>query len=162
MKKIKAIALFSLLTVLGLASCQQTEERACQDVANKIQNNEALTDDDYTRMIEYVGDYAQKAEQYVVNDNSEQLQGELQQLNKEYPLVDTFRNCIKNTPLDKFNSDNMALLQKYGGLTEFDVPEGMTLQTDKDAAGLIVETPQNQQDSAVVAGAVDEAKIENK
>ena len=160
MKKIRTIAACAVMALIGLTACQETSERACQDVANKIESNEMLTNDDYTRMIEYVGEYAQKAQEYVVNDNSEQLQGVLEQLQKEYPLVDTFRNCIKNTPIDKFDADNMALLQKYAGLTEFTAPEGMTLQTNTEAAGLEVATPDSGVNNGVVAGAVDEEKVE--
>lgn len=159
MKKIKTFAVCSVLALMGLGACQQTEERACQDVANKIESNEVLTNDDYTRMIEYVGEYAQKAQEAVVNDPSGEMQGVLETLQKEYPLVDTFRECIKNTPMDKFDENNLALLQKYAGLTEFTAPEGMTMQTDPQAAGLEVATPDTA--NGVIVGAVDEAKVEN-
>lgn len=160
MKSIKTLMAMFFVAMLGLTACQQTEDRACQDVADKIKSNETLTDDDYTRMIEYVGAYAEKAQPYVVNDSSTQMQGELDALNKEYPLVQLFRNCIKTTPLDKLSADNQALIQKYGGLIEFDVPEGMTLQTDPQAAGLEVAVPDSA--NGVVAGAVDQEKVENK
>lgn len=162
MKRITTLATGMFVALLGLVACQQTEERACQDVADKIQNNQELTSDDYTRMIEYVGEYAEKAQDYVVNDNSEQLQGELQRLQKEYPLVDLFRTCIANTPADKFDADNLSLLQKYGGLTEFTMPADMSISTDAKAAGLEVATPDSGVDNGVIAGGVDEEKVENR
>lgn len=158
MKKIRFVLALSIMAVFGLVACHGTEEGACQDVANKINNHEELTNDDYTRMIEYVGEYAEKAQQYVVAADDAENQAALQKLQEEYPLVNLFRDCIKQTPADKFDSDNKALIEKYGGLVEFTMPESMSLTTDPDAAGVLVESPDSA--NGVIAGAVDTIKVE--
>lgn len=162
MKKIKTLLAFTFVVLLGLTACQQSVEREAQNVADKINNKEALTEDDYTLMIKYVGEYAEKAQPIVVNENGQQMQGQLDAIKQEYPLADIFRNCIKSTPIDKFNKDNLDLLQKYGGLVEFTMPEGMTLQTDPQAAGIEMATPPAGDNNGVVAGGVDEVKVEKK
>ena len=157
MKKFKTIAVGSVLALIGLTACQETSERACQDVAAKIESNEVLSQDDYTRMIEYVGEFAQKSQDAVVNDPQGEMQGVIETLKKEYPLVDTFRDCIRNTPIDKFDADNQALIQKYAGLVEFTAPEGTEIQTNKEAAGIEVATPNSA--NGVVAGGVDQETV---
>lgn len=157
MKKIKTIAVCSVLVMMGLTACQQTSERACQDVANKIESKEVLSQDDYTRMIEYVGEFAKKTQDAVVNDPDGEMQGVIESLKKEYPLVDTFRNCIKNTPIDKFDADNQALIQKYAGLDEFSAPEGTMIQTNPNAAGMEVAAPDSS--NGVIVGAVDQESV---
>lgn len=161
MKKIGFICMMVLLAAVGMSSCAESSEKKVKNVANKIEANEELTAEDYTCMIDYVGDYAEKAQKYVdmmINgtDNAEATAG-MNQLKDEYPYLDTFRNCIRVTPMSKFSSENLEQIGKYAGYIEFSAPAGYTLTTDPAAAGMEVAAP--SVDNGVVAGAVDTIEI---
>lgn len=157
MKKIGLMMVASIVALFTMVSCggagTSAEDRA---IEQKIENGEELTSEDYTHIINYVGEYAEKAQEYVVN-GGEDANEELAELNEEYPLVDTFRECLKITPLDKFNGDNLKLIGKYVGYIEFSAPNGYMIQTDANAAGMEVATPDSA--NGVVAGAVDTTKV---
>lgn len=152
MKKLSYICMMALFAVFFLNSCGGTDSGKDQEIANKIANKEALSPEDYTRMIEYVGEFAEKAQNYVVGQSEEDSQ-KLAELTAEYPLLDVFRNCIKETPLDQFSASDLEIMQKYAGLDEFSVPEGFEIQTNAEAAGMEVAAPDSA--NGVIAGAVD-------
>lgn len=163
MKKISIFYLMAMLLTIGIVSCDESAQKD-QNIANKIEQKEALNEDDYSRIIEYVGEYAKKAQKYVdmqINDqnNAEATQG-MDALKEEYPLVDTFRNCLKDTPASQLSPANLEKVGKYAGLIEFTAPAGYEIQTNAKAAGLEEATPDSA--NGVVAGAVDEAKVEDK
>lgn len=165
MKKIGILAAMAFMVAVGFSSCQERREKVDDEIAYKIENKEALTSDDYTRMIQYVGEYAQKMQPYLdlqINDTeSVEAKEGIAKLNEEYPLVDAFRKCIAQTPLNDFTPDNLNLLQQYAGYLEFTVPDGFTIQTNPEAAGLEVEAPEGQPGSeGVVVGAVDTAVVD--
>lgn len=155
----------AVCTIAGMTSCSETSLKEDQNIAYKIENKETLTDEDYSVMIDYVGAYAEKAQKYVdmqINgtDLSEAAAG-MQELNHEYPLLNTFRNCIRFTPAADMTPENLEKVQKYAGYIEFSAPAGFTIQTaGPDDAGDQVEAP--QEENGVVAGAVDEVKVENR
>lgn len=161
MKKLGIICMMAIIAAIGMSSCEESSEKKDKEIAYKIENNEALSSDDYSRMIAYVGEYAEKAQKYIdmqINgeDNSEAVAG-LANLKEEYPLVETFRDCIKVTPLNKLSNDNLDEIAKYAGLIEFSAPVGYTIQTDPEAAGLEEATPAT--DNGVIAGAVDTLEV---
>lgn len=160
MKKIGFLATAALAAVIGLSSCQGARENMDESISNKIENKQTLTSTDYTRMIEYVGEYAEKAQKYldmqILDTQSTEAKEGLAQLNEEYPFVDEFRKAIATAPLTNFSEDNLNLIQKYAGYLEFSAPAGFNIQTNPEAAGMEVEAPDVNPDStAVVAGAVD-------
>ena len=157
MKKLSFFFMMALLAVAGLVACNDTKGEAEQAIVDKIQKNQALTQDDYAKMIEYVGEYATKAEPYVVGEGPQAQEG-LTQLKSKYPFAQTFNDCIKNTPTEKFNKSNLKKIQKYAGLVMFDAPEGYEINTDPQAAGIEVQTPDSA--NGVIAGGVDTVKVE--
>ena len=151
----------AVLLAIGMSSCTESSEKQDKAISYKIESNEQLSEEDYGRMIDYVGEYAQKAQKYVdmqINgtDTQEATQG-MQKLAEEYPLVDQFRNCIRQTPLEKLSASNQEKIGQYAGLIEFSAPAGYDIQTNAKAAGLEVATPET--DNGVVAGAVDTLKV---
>lgn len=143
MKSVKILLAGAILASGLMVSCKESNDKLDKNLAYKIENKEALTDVDYTRMIEYVGEYAVKAQKYeddLINGvNQIEAQEGLDKLNAEFPYLVTFRNCIKTTPVEKFSSDNKELLVKYQNYIEFSLPLDMTYQTLPGEAGIIVD-----------------------
>lgn len=159
MKKLGLLGLFAACAI-ALTACQETSERSDANLVNKIQNHEALTAEDYSRLIEYTGAYAEKAQPFVdmlINDQEAEGQAGLDKLNAEYPDIDLFRNCLKRTPASKLSENDLQEVAKYAGYIEFSAPVGYEIVTNPDAAGLEVAAPAT--DNGVVAGAVDEVKV---
>lgn len=159
MKKLGIICFMAILAAFGLNSCggagTKAEDKA---IAEKIENGEDLTSDDYSHLINYVGEFAQKAQPYVV-EGGDSANEELATLRDEYPYLDTFRECLKVTPVDKLSDSNLSEVGKYAGLIEFSVPIGYALTTDPEAAGLEVAVPDSA--NGVIAGAVDTVTVKN-
>lgn len=165
MKKIGIICAMALVALAGLSSCQETSERHEREIAYKIQNKEALTDADYAMMIDYVGEYAEKAQKYVdmqINGTDLQEASEgMMKLNGEYLYLNEFRNCIRFTPVSQLNEENLNKVGEFAGYVEFTAPSGYTIQTmGPKEAGLEVAAP--EEENGVVAGSVDEVKEELK
>ena len=164
MKKIGIFCAAALFAAASLASCQETSEKQEQNLSYKIENGEALTADEYSQIIDYVGEYAEKAQKYVdmqINgtDLAEAAAG-FKKLNEEFPFVSEYRTCLRFTPASSLSEENLEKVGKYAGYVEFTAPSGYTIGTDQEAAGLEVQTPDT--DNGVVAGAVDEVKETDK
>ena len=154
MKKI-LFSLMALIVAVAVTSCTGTVDEAGK-VAEKMKTGQQLDPADYSTMIKYVGEYAEKMQPYVVEGTEGQYDAEKAKLAEEYPYVAEFRDCIAHTSLDQLSEEDMQLVNKYAGYIEFTAPEGTTIQTDPEAAGLEEATP--EQPDGVVAGAVDEVK----
>lgn len=165
MKKISIMLSAVALTAAALVSCTETTAKQEQTIAYKIENKDALTPEDYSAMIDYVGEYAEKAQKYVdmqINGEnlSEAAEG-MSKLNEEFPFVNTYRNCIRFTAASSLSPENLEKVGKYAGYIEFSAPSGYTLQTAApNEAGLIESTPDTT--NGVVAGSVDNVKVEEK
>ena len=156
MKKLGIICFMTLLTAFVMNSCGGAGSNA-QDkkIEDKIENGGDLTSEDYSRMINYVGEFAKKAQDIAVNSNNSDEQ--LAQLREEYPFLNLFRDCIANTPVDKLNESDLKDVAKYAGLVEFTTPIGYELTTDPKAAGMEVQTPDSE--NGVIAGGVDTVSV---
>lgn len=164
MKKIGFMLAMALFVAVGVTSCTGSSEKEDKAVADKIENKEKLTDADYSLIIDYVGEYAEKAQKYVdltINgeDPVEANEG-MEKLKEEYPDLDLYRNCLKATPLDALSPDNLEKVKKYAGYIEFTAPEGFEISTNVKAAGVEVATP--DEENGVVAGAVDTVGVSKK
>lgn len=164
MKKAIFVAALAMAGAISLWSCQESTEKQENTIVNKIEAGEALTQDDYSVMIDYVGEYAEKAQKYVdmeINDeNLAQAATELNNLNKEYPDLIVYRNYLRLTPSSALSADNLEKVGKYAGYVEFTAPSGYTLETAPSSdAGMEVEAP--PVDNGVVAGAVDNVKVDD-
>lgn len=162
MKKFAAILMTALFIGAGLSSCQESREKQDKTIIYKIENKDSLSSEDYGRMIQYVGEYAEKAQKYLDMQNADATSTEaaegLATLKEEYPHVDIFRNCIRETPLSVFDESNLKEIGKYAGYIEFDVPNGYEIQTaGPDAAGFEVESQPG--DSSGQVQSVEEEKV---
>lgn len=155
MKKLGIICLMALFAIAGMVSCQSSAN-ADKEIQNKIEHDGELTQEDYTHMIKYVGEFAEQAQKYVTQNGASSTE-EIDQLKKEYPYLDMFRDEIASGALKDFSKENLELIGKYAGLTEFTAPAGFNLQTDPNAAGIEVAAPDSA--NGVIAGGVDTVKV---
>lgn len=154
MKKIGFFLISALLIIGGLASCGS--KSSDETLATMIENGDQLSQEDYTVIINYVGEYAEKAQQYAVATGDEAAE-QLANLKKEYPYLAVYRDCIGATSLKDLSKENLELIGKYAGYVEFTTPAGFTIQTNPEAAGLEVATPDSA--NGVIAGAVDTIEV---
>ena len=159
MKKFGIIYFMAILAAFGLNSCGDGAGSTAQDraIADKIENGEELTSEDYSHIINYVGEFAQKAQPYAV-ETSDKASEEMANLRSEYAYLATFRSCLETTPVDKLSDDDLKEIGKYAGLIEFSVPIGYTLTTNPDAAGIEVAVPDSA--NGVIANVVDTVAID--
>ena len=163
MKKSGLLAVAAIAGVLTFGSCQESSEKQEGNIAFKIENKEAISQDEYATIIDYVGEYAEKAQKYVdmeINgDNLAEAAYDLNKLNEEFPYLTVYRNYLRLTPSSCLSEENLEKVGKYAGYIEFTAPSGYTLETAPASdAGMAVEAP--PVDNGVVAGAVDDVKVD--
>lgn len=167
MKKIHILITLALMAVFGLMSCgHKTEiEKKADSVAEKIDKGEPLTELDYNVMIQYVGDFAQKAQPFddsIINEKGiDDAQRQLDSLKEKYPLVDKFRNSIHDALVADLGPDNVTLINHFGHYIEFTIPAGMSVGSgDFGVGGMEVATPPAGDSNGVIAGGID--TVENE
>ena len=166
MKTLKLI-LAAMLIMAGASACSNKDEAA--RVAEKIEKGDPLTQGDYTAMIKYVGDFATKAQpvQNRINnmsaDNPEasRLTAQIDSMRNTLPYLELFTGTICKASQSEIGKDNVDLVNKYAPLEWFTSPDWATVSELPGVAGEIVETPAPGQDTAVVAGAVDQEVVHN-
>ncbi|MCM1369648.1 MAG: hypothetical protein NC204_04675 [Candidatus Amulumruptor caecigallinarius] len=157
------LALMAVLLLTFVSSCSKTSPR---DVAAKIDAKESLSQNDYGVIIDYCGEYAEKAQNYFniisgqPNDSTRvavEASQNLATLYQEYNYLDLFRNTlysISDSDLDKSNIDKV---NKYSKLEAFPLPGGAGVALENpDVVGMIEDTP-NSDTSAVIATGDGEA-----
>ena len=152
MKKIvtalKACA--AVMLVALVASCGQ-KAPTVEEVAAKVNDGQALTQADYKTMIDYVGEYAAKAQDYYnqinaqPNDSTAQYieaSNELAALYAKYTYLDSFRTALSNADASNFDDTNLELVNKYSKDQGFPLPvgEGAAMQ-DPNVVGMIQDMP---------------------
>lgn len=150
-----------------MTSCSNADRAA--DVAKKIQAGETLNQEEYTAVIEYLGNFAEKAQpiQDEINNlpygdpKAATYQEQLDKLKESNKYLELFNSTLAKAPQASLGADNVALVNKYAGYEWFTAPDWATIQTDPEAAGLEVQTPDTDT-TGVVAGAVDELQVKEK
>ena len=180
MKKIKFILSAMLMGIVGLTSCNNASDKAAEGAADsakadakdsvlikKIEAKEALTPEEYSKVIKYVGEYAEKAQKFLDMQNADPTSAEAQtgldNLKKEYPEYELYKGCIKTVAKDKLSENDLKEIGKYAGLVYFTVPDWYEIQTaDNEMAGVVMDAPTTgQTDSTdIVAESVDTVKVE--
>lgn len=152
----------TIIVMTALCSCTHKSEleKQADSVAEKIDKGVPLTETDYSVMIQYVGDFAQKAQPIddtIINDDSNpDAQRQLDSLKERYPLVDKFRNTIHDALVADLGPDNVTLINHFGHYLEFTIPAGMSVSSgDFGVAGMEVATPPAGDSNGVIAGGVD-------
>lgn len=164
MKKITKMmkALGVLMLVAVMASCGSKIPSA-QQVASKIDNGQQLSQEDYTAMIDYVGEYANKAQGYFNTINSQpndstaeytKAADEMAALYQKYPYLDTFRKCLASADMSQFDTANQELINQYVNDESFPLPvgEGAALMNPQ-VQGDIEQMPNNDSTGVIATGA---------
>lgn len=154
MKTLKLFIAAGLLILLGSCSSNNADK-----VYEKIGKSEPLTEQDYGVMIDYVADFAQKAQkiQGEINNyasNSEEgmkAMTKLQDLVSEYKYYDLFSEKIVSCTQDEIGKENVDKINKYSELTWFVVPGWAVFETNPNVEGFIEETPTSDSDSEAIA-----------
>ena len=169
MKKIMTM-IVTLLCVI-MASCGSKSVDP-QVVADKLQKGEALTEADYSAMIDYCSDYAEHAQKYFdiinsePNDSTEaaiKATDELATLYNGAKYLDSFRTALFNadaSELGEKNAARIAELSKYEAFPISDVSDSSML--NPDVVGDIEQMPANPADTVVIADGAGEAVESNK
>ena len=165
MKKLHLLFVMAFMAVIGLASCENPNKEA-DAVAQKLQAGEQLSEQEITDLINYVGEYAKKAQGDVDDEingtDTEQAHVDMEKLNEEYKYVDLFRNYLKNVDFTTLSNENLELIGNYAHYEEFTVPAKMDFSVDpaEKAAGFIEEGATTDS-SAVIATDVPQAVEKN-
>lgn len=165
-KPISKIAMGALKTCLMasvcllFAMCAKTESP--DDVARRLDAGETLSQDDYTAMIDYCGDYARSAEQYQViiagqpNDSTPayvKAAADLAALYAKYPYLDKFRSALYNVDVSQLSEANRKKIDEYGKYSSFPLPggDGPALQ-QPDVVGAIEDMPDTDTAGVIATG----------
>lgn len=156
-----AAAVVAIAGMTAMSSCGNKNVTP-EDVANKIEAKEALSDADYSTMIDYCGDYAKEAQPYfdiinaAPNDSTrraEEAASNLADLYAKYKYLDTFRTQLDNTDitaLDKSNQDKINKLSEY---SSFPLPAGAGAALENpDVVGDIVDMPESDTSAVIATG----------
>lgn len=152
-----------LMLVLALVATSCSSKKASEEVAQKITSGQTLDEKDYGVIIEYLGEFAEKAQpiQDKINNSDNAtpaLDSELAQLHSEYPLTGVFNTALEKSNEAVVGEKNVKLLEKYAPLEWFTAPSWLSVNPDSSVAGEIVEMPSTD-DSAVVASSVEQLEI---
>jgi hypothetical protein len=156
----KVMKLFAMLAiVLLMAACGGSD--TASKVASKIRSGEALTEADYTEMIEYCGKYATEAQKLqdrinVLSPTSEEagkLTNELADLTQKTEYAGLFNDKISACTKEEIGEKNVALVNKYAPLTWFVAPGWADLAPASDVEGSIVDMPSTDTTGVIATGA---------
>ena len=159
--------LFTALCVMFcfafLMACS-THTPSPEAVAAQVDAKEALSDADYTTMIDYRGKYAENAQKYFDIINSPKASQEEQQkaysdmatMYADYKYLDTFRAAIYAVDENQLSKSNREKLNKYSSLEAFPLAGGAGEALENpNVVGMIEEMPQDS--SEVIATGDGEA-----
>lgn len=151
----------ALLLLVVMASCG-SKVPSPEAVAAKLDTGEALSQTDYTAMIDYCGEYARNAQKYydIINaqpndSTAESIKAtdDLASLYGKYKYLDMFRNSLAQTDLSALGADNEKKVNDYAKYQGFPLPvgEGADLQ-DPNVVGMIEETPDTDSSAVIATG----------
>lgn len=162
----KLFGAFAALMLVALVSSCGSKSVTPEQVAGKIESGQELTQADYQTMIDYVGEYAQKAQGYFNTINAQpndstadyvKASDDLANLYAKYPYLGTFRDCLANTDITTFDAANAELVNKYVDNTAFPLPIGEGAEMRNPAVQGMIEQMPNSDSSGVIADGVGEA-----
>lgn len=155
MKKIMTMMAVALCFIMSACSGSSNPEA----VASKIEKGQALTEADYNTMIDYCGDYAEKAQKYFdiinaePNDSTEaaiNATNELANMYSSAKYLDVFRKAIFSADSKELGEKNEEKVNEFAKYEAFPIP-GVSDSTmiNPDVIGDIVDMPADS--STVIA-----------
>lgn len=160
----------ALFAVIGLVSCENPHKEA-DAVAEKLEAKQTLNEQEIGVLINYVGEFAQKAQgdvdKEVNGTDTVQAAVDMDKLKEEYKHFDLFTNFLKNVDFTTLSQSNLDLIRKYAHYEMFTVPPRMDFSVDPNvkSEGVEVDTPSDsagKSDSGtVIATGVEEVKEKN-
>lgn len=130
MKTLKCICMGLLGLVMSACSSGNLTPA---EVAAKIDSHQPLTEEDYTVMIDYCGDYAKSAQKYYdvisaqPNDSTAEYNdaaNDLATLTAASPYLDIFRTAIYAANDDQIGAENVKKVNEYEKYQAFPLPDG--------------------------------------
>lgn len=151
----------AMAMVLVMSACGQKVPSA-EEVANRINTNQSLTEADYTQMVDYCGKYAVEAQQYYdiinaqPNDSTAEAvkaTNQLADLYGNYAYLDLFRNKLENTDMSQLGAENEKKVNEYAKYQGFPLPggEGASLE-DPNVVGMIEDMPDSSNSPVIATG----------
>lgn len=145
---LKSLVAVAIVTVMVACSANLPTDA---DVAKKIEANQALSEADYTTMIDYCGKYAEQAQKYYdvinaqPNDSTAEYTDAVNQLSTlygNYTYLDQFRQALAQSDMSQLGKDNENKVNEYAKYQAFPLPggEGANLR-DPNVVGMIEDMP---------------------
>ncbi|MBD5328287.1 MAG: hypothetical protein HDS03_00100 [Bacteroides sp.] len=161
MKKIMTMMMMAVVCLI-MASCSGNSNSDPKAVADKIAAGETLTEADYTTMIDYCANYAEKAQPYfntinsgAATDSKEYTDAvnELATMSSEAVYLDAFRKAITDADAAQLGEKNVRKvdeLAKYEAFPIADVSDSAMM--NPDVVGDIVDMPSNDSNGVIASG----------
>lgn len=108
----KLFYLFSAILIMALASCSSKADY--EQIAQKIDNGDEITQADYAKMIEYLETPAIetfKAFKEITPDNMHEIAAKTEEINAKYPYADPFARCIQQN-MANLDEENIKKFQE--------------------------------------------------
>ncbi|MDE6297966.1 MAG: hypothetical protein K2L89_08970 [Muribaculaceae bacterium] len=159
MKKVLTMMMMAVVCLI-MTSCKTDADY--KSVADKISAGESLTESDYSVMIDYCADYAEKAQPYfdVINSGADPSSKEyadatnaLADMSANAVYLDTFRNAIFSATADQLGESNVKKLDslsKYEAMPIGDVSDSAML--NPDVVGDIEDMPATDTGNVIANG----------
>lgn len=133
-----------------------------QVVAQKIENGETLTHEDYASMIDYCGDYAVKAQKYfdIINaepndSTSEAIKAsdELAGMYADAKYLDMFRTALTDADEQRLGAANSKKIAEYAKYEAFPIADiSDTTMLNPDIVGDIEQMPAEDTAGVIATG----------
>lgn len=145
---------------LIMASCGSKND--AKAVADKIAAGEPLTEADYSTMIDYCADYAQKAQQYfnVLNSGADtsskeyaDATNELATMATDAVYLDAFRNTLFAANAEQLGEKNVKKMEEFSSLEAFPISDiSNTGMMNPNVVGDIEEMPASDTSNVIATG----------
>lgn len=157
MKSIKFLGLTLLCFIFAACGPTKSEE---DKVAEKIEAGTALTEQDYTVVVDYLVKYAKEAQVYqdevnnLPTDDPKAIEAtdKLADITASYTLLDTYNKALQASTVESVGPANVKKVNENAMLTYFTAPSWATVDQDPNVAGFIEEMPQTDSTSEISQG----------
>lgn len=148
MKNIAKIMMALLVVVFGLTACGNNAKEDAA-VAAKIEKGESLTQADYKVIVDYVVDYAKKAQEYqnkldafaADSQQNAEYTEKLAELTERDNYATLFFTALSKATPEEVGEANVKMVNKYAAYDYFVTPAWADLDSTTNVTGYIDEMP---------------------